>query len=443
MSLRLRVGVLAALGVGIAVALTALAGYFTVADQLQRSVDQNLLERAQEAVNTQFGVPSKVVLQDPETILAADLRIGLIRPDGGMYVANEESAPPVGKAEVAVALGHASHSARTITNNGESMRVVAVPAGPRLALVLAQPTGPTDAILTRLKTVSVVVGGAGIALALWAGFSIAQTGLRPVTKLTEAAENVAATGRLDPIDVEGSDEIARLTHSFNAMLAAVRQSQLRQSQLVADAGHELRTPLTSMRTNLDLLAQTEAEGRLPDDERKALIADVRAQAEELTQLVGDLVELSRDDPPTTTFEPIDLADIVTDAIARVRRRAPRITFESDVQSWTVNGDASALSRAVTNLLDNAAKFSPAEGTVTVTLHGGTLHVTDDGPGISEDDLPHVFERFYRSPEARSRPGSGLGLSIVKATAERHSGVVGAGAADGGGARLSMTIPASG
>ena len=210
-------------------------------------------------------------------------------------------------------------------------------------------------------------------------------------------------------------------------------------RLVADAGHELRTPLTSLRTNLDLLTQAGDEG-LPRDAHEELLTDVRAQIEELTTLIGDLMELARDEQLTLVVETTDLEEILDRALARVRRRAPGITFDVDTHAWWVDGDPAALERAVTNLLDNAAKWSPPAGTIAVRLADGVLTVDDEGPGISPEDLPHVFERFYRAEESRSMPGSGLGLAIVRQVAERHGGSAEAGAAPGGGARLTMTIP---
>ncbi|PSL03666.1 two-component system sensor histidine kinase MprB [Haloactinopolyspora alba] len=442
LSLRTRVGALAAFGVGLAVTLTALAAYLTVSAQLTDSVDESLLDRAEQAVSTPFGDPAMLVQQPAEAILAADLRIGLLRADGQPFAANEASTPPMGDPELAVAKGRSAESVRTVELDGGSFRVVAVPAAPDFALVLAQPTEQTEEVLARLRTVSIIAGGVGIVLAAWAGMSIARGGLRPVRRLTDAAEHVAETGELEPIEVTGSDEIARLAHAFNAMLVALREARLRQSRLVADAGHELKTPLTSMRTNLDLLAQSEASGGMSADDRAQLITDTRAQAVELTQLVGDLVELSREDPPAAAAERIDLADVVRDALERVRRRAPDVAFSADLHSSPVDGDATQLERAATNLLDNAAKFSPPHGTVTVTLRDGALDVSDEGPGIAETDVDRVFDRFYRSTEARGLPGSGLGLAIVKATAERHGGSVDAGRSPSGGARLTMRLPAA-
>jgi two-component system, OmpR family, sensor histidine kinase MprB len=442
MPLRNRVGVLAALGVGLAVLITAVAAYTTVRVQLTQSVDHNLLERAHRAASSQL---VEVLTQVPsEAFLAADVRVALLRADGFADSAlGPASAPPLGTPELAVARGQTEQSIRTASLEGETFRVVAVPASPGVALVIGQPTETVDRVLDRLGLVLLVAGGLGIGLAAWAGASIARAGLRPVERLTSAAEHVAATGELDPIDVEGDDEIGRLAHAFNAMLAALAEARTRQRQLVADAGHELRTPLTSLRTNLDLLAQSDREGGLEPADRAELIDDVRAQLAELSALVSDLMELSREDAPDADRQPMDLADVVSDALTRVRRRAPEVTFSADLRPWPVEGDPHLLGRAVTNLLDNAAKWSPPGGVVDVTLHNGTLQVTDEGPGIADSDLPHIFERFYRSSEARGHPGSGLGLAIVHSAATRHGGQVSADRAPTGGARLTMSIPGSG
>jgi two-component system, OmpR family, sensor histidine kinase MprB len=441
--LRTRVGALAALGVGLAILLTATAAYVTVRVQLTRSVEDDLLDRARQAVTSPLGDPAALTRIPSEAILAADLRVALLGADNrARSPLGANSAPPLGREELAVAQGAAEQSVRLGELSGETYRVVAVPAAPGFALVLGQPTDTVDRTLRTLGLVSLGAGAVGIALAAWAGASIARTGLRPVERLTTAAERVAATGRLEPIQVEGDDEIARLAHAFNEMLAALDQAQVRQRQLVADAGHELRTPLTSLRTNIDLLAQSDREGGLDPAERAGLLADVRAQLEELTTLVTDLIELSREDLPETTRERIDLADVVRDAVTRVRRRAPEVMISADLRPWLVEGDPQLLGRAVTNLLHNAVTWSPPRGAVRVTLRDGTLEVCDEGPGIADTDLPHVFKRFYRSAEARGRPGSGLGLAIVQTAADRHGGTVDAGRTPGGGARLTMTIPST-
>jgi two-component system sensor histidine kinase MprB len=445
LALRTRVSVLAAVGVGLAVLLTSVAAYVTVRSTLGSQRDQTLLERARAAVSTPLGDP-RLLAQVPAAALgAADLRIALLRGrDGQAFSAQGQlSAPPLGNPELAVARGQAAQSVRTASIGGEEFRVVAVPAGEQFALVLAQSTAETEQALRRLRLVLLLVGAAGVALAAYAGLVIARTGLRPVERLTLAAEHVAATERLDPIDVQGSDEIARLTSAFNAMLAALARSRDRQRDLVADAGHELRTPLTSLRTNLDLLGQSESGEGLGRAERAELVADVRAQVAELSDLVGDLVELARTDElmsSTVPVETVDLADVVRRAVERVTRRAPDVRFVTDARPWLMPGDPQSLERAVTNRLDNAAMWSPAGGTVTTSLVDGRLTVSDEGPGIADEDLPHVFDRFYRSAEARTLPGSGLGLAIVRHAVERHSGTVSAARAPEGGTLMVAQFP---
>jgi two-component system sensor histidine kinase MprB len=271
---------------------------------------------------------------------------------------------------------------------------------------------------------------------------VARGGLRPVLRLTEATERVARTGDLRPIPVSGDDELARLTQSFNSMLGGLAESREQQRRLVADAGHELRTPLTSLRTNLELLIESSKPGRptLSEQDTTEIYSDVRGQLDELTTLIGDLVELARQDAPQ-----IELVEVVERALDRARRRAAGVRFDVSLQPWTMLGDASALERAVLNLLDNAVKFSPSEGVIGVTLRplgDGTavIEVTDQGPGIADADLPHVFERFYRSEEARTLPGSGLGLSVVLQAAQRHGGMAYANRAPDGGALMAIRLP---
>jgi two-component system sensor histidine kinase MprB len=319
-----------------------------------------------------------------------------------------------------------------------------VQAGPGTALVVAQSMESVRGALDRLQVILLLTSIAGVVAAGLSGWAVAANGLRPVRRLTAATEHVARTAELTPIEVSGHDELARLTNSFNTMLIALDASQQRQRQLVADAGHELRTPLTSLRTNIELIGQAadNAERSLTTEQRNEIMGDVRSQLEELTTLVGDLVELARDEPMRRDPEPLDFADVVAQAIQRVRLRAPDIEFDVEAESWMVFGEAQLLERAVTNLLDNAAKWSPAGSTVRVRLADGTLTIVDSGPGIDAADLPHIFDRFYRSSEARTLPGSGLGLSIVRRAADRHGGTVEAASEGRGGTTFTMTLPHS-
>jgi two-component system sensor histidine kinase MprB len=230
--------------------------------------------------------------------------------------------------------------------------------------------------------------------------------------------------------VFGSDELARLTEAFNTMLRALAESRERQARLVADAGHELRTPLTSLRTNVELLMASQAPGAppLPDTEMAELRADVLGQIEELSTLVGDLVDLTRDDAGGVVHESVDMTEVVDRCLERVRRRRNDIEFDVHVTPWQVFGDAAGLSRAVLNLLDNAAKWSPSGGRVGLRLtqvdpSHAELVVSDHGPGIPPQERRLVFERFYRSTAARAMPGSGLGLAIVKQVVLKHGGAL--------------------
>ena len=443
-SLASRVMLLAGIAVGLSVAIVALAGYATVRRQMYTSLDRSLLQRASSAAQS-TALSQLTGQRVPSWALgASDVLIYFVSSDGTMVRADRGPVFVRRGPELEVARGQRPYSIRTVTTKGGDYRLVAVPTNLAggTALVLAQSLRSTEETLEQLGIVLTLFGILGVLGATLAGWAVARNGLRPVRRLTGAVEEIARTEKLEPIEVEGNDEIARLASAFNAMLAALSASRDRQRQLVADAGHELRTPLTSLRTNLDLLAQADRTPGLSETARAELLADVRFQIEELTTLIGDLVELAREEPLGRTVESADLADITDRAVERVRRRASELEFDVRTSSWWVNGEPAALERAVTNLLDNAAKWSPPLGTVTVRLEDGDLLVVDEGPGISEEDLPHVFDRFYRSKESRGMPGSGLGLAIVRQVAERHGGSVRAGTSASGGAAFWFSVPGS-
>jgi two-component system, OmpR family, sensor histidine kinase MprB len=440
-SLASRVALLATIAVGVSVALVALAAYLTVRHQLQATMDHSLLNRAGAAARTS----AINELKAPAWVFgAADVKIGFMTAEGqpiGTENGPAEEAITLGRPEIAVARGEQRYSCRTIATGAGDYRVAAVPSNePGVALVVAQSLEPNEYTLDKLGLVLFLFGAVGVIAAGLAGWAVARNGLRPVRRLTDAAEEIARTEKLAPIDVGGNDEIARLARAFNAMLAALAASRDRQRRLVADAGHELRTPLTSLRTNLDLLTQAESRGGLSEASRAELMDDVRFQIEELTTLIGDLTELARDDPAGAVQQVVDLSEIIDRAVERVRRRAPGLHFDVRTQPWWVTGEPAGLERAVTNLLDNAAKWSPALGTVTARLTDGALLVADQGPGIDEEDRPHVFDRFYRSKESRTLPGSGLGLAIVRQVAERHGGTVRVGRSEDGGAAFWFELP---
>ncbi|KRF34749.1 sensor histidine kinase [Nocardioides sp. Soil805] len=440
-SLASRVAVLTTLAVAVSIAAMSLGAFMVMRMQLQGSLDESLLDRAEKAAKytalsqmTERKVPSWM-------LGAADVRIAFITAGGAVVTADEGPQIVLGTPEHDVAVGRRQESVRTIvTAGGVEYRVATVPAGPDQALVLAQLLSSQQRTLAKLGTVMLVAGGLGVLAAALAGWAVAANGLRPVRRLTRSVERIAVTEDLAPLAVEGDDEIARLAGAFNQMLTSLAASRDRQRRLVADAGHELRTPLTSLRTNLDLLAQADTDGGLPEEARRELLDDVRAQIEELTTLVGDLVVLAREDHPAAIIEPVDLAEVTERALVRVRRRAPGVDFDVRLDHWRVTGDATGLERAILNLLDNAAKWSPIGGTITVRLMSGVLTIDDQGPGIPAEDQARVFERFWRSDESRSMPGSGLGLAIVRQVVDRHGGRVAVDDAPGGGTRLTLSLP---
>ncbi|MCM3884676.1 HAMP domain-containing sensor histidine kinase [Frankia sp. R82] len=384
---------------------------------------------------------------------------------------------PVSVADAEVARRARTQNLHTITVAGQSYRLVTVPLqrpAVAAALQLARPTTDVDRTLRDLGLVLLVVGVVGVVGSALAGRIVARAALKPVDAAAAAAEEVARTQNLSAlIPVIGTDEIARLAESLNSMLRALEASRARQRQLVDDASHELRTPLTSLRTNIELLLRAEANPHraLPAADRQALLRDVDAQMRELSGLVSELVELARDEVPADEVERLDLADIVRAAAERARRRANgkgiliEVEIDGDgadptagpavgsavgvgvgvgVAGWhAVNGRANLLERAVTNLLDNAVKFSPPTSVVRIRCQGTEVTVTDEGPGIAPEDQVQVFDRFYRATSARGLPGSGLGLAIVADAVATHGGWVRAESAPGGGARLRMWLPPAG
>lgn len=426
LSLRWRVMLLAMSMVAMVVVLMAVAVYAVVSAALYTDIDNQLQSRAQLLIasGSLAADPAKAI----EGTAYSDVNAMLVNPGRSIYTANQQGQSlPVGQPEKAVIRGELFMSRRTVSDQ----RVLAIHLPNNSSLLISKSLAPTNAVMTKLKWVLLAVGGIGVVIAAVAGGMVARTGLRPVGRLTEAAERVARTDDLRPIPVFGSDELARLTEAFNAMLRALAESRDRQARLVADAGHELKTPLTSLRTNVELLMASSSPGapRIPESELAELRADVIGQIEELSTLVGDLVDLTREDNAHgVALEDIDMSEVIDRSLERVRRRRNDIQFQVDIVGWQVHGDAAGLSRAVLNLLDNAAKWSPSGGTVGVRLRQvdsahAELVVSDEGPGIAPEERGLVFERFYRSTLARAMPGSGLGLAIVKQVIVKHGGMI--------------------
>jgi two-component system sensor histidine kinase MprB len=441
MSFRSRLALAVAIAVAVAIAAASAVTYVFVRNQLRGGIDDSLRAR----VSTRFlrvhidPVSGKPVIDMPPPVFGAvPGYTQLVDRQGQTILQENESVPlPVTTRVKTVAAGQGNAFFFDANVEQTHVRILTVPLGDGFALEISRSLAEVDHSLSRIRFYLIMIAAGGIAIGAALGLGVARTALRPVRRLTEATEHVTETQDLTSrIDTGSRDELGRLASSFNTMLDSLERSVDSQRQLVADASHELRTPLTSLRTNIEVLARSEA---LPADERERLLDDVVEQLAEMSKLVSELVELARGDQPAGEPEEIRLDLLVEEAVARAHRNSPGVAFMTELEPVTILGVQSTIERAVSNLLDNAAKWSPTGGPVEVKVSGGQVVVRDHGPGIDESDLPHVFDRFYRSRSARGLPGSGLGLAIVRQVAEAHGGAVEAERAEGGGTLMRLRL----
>ncbi|HEY7148168.1 MAG TPA: HAMP domain-containing sensor histidine kinase [Gaiellaceae bacterium] len=428
MSFRARIALATAAAVAIAVVAASGVVYLVVKDELYSSVDASLrssmqvIQHAPPDTNLADGPPQPGVFGGyPQAV----------RQDGVTFVRGGNTLTlPVDEHVLRVARGADDTFLANADVGGNHVRMITFPWQPGLAVQIARPLDETDRSLDQIKILLFFIAAGGILVAAGLGLAVSSTALTPVRRLTQATETIAETRDLsERIANAGKDELGRLATSFNAMLAALEESDRARTQLVADASHELRTPLTSLRTNIEVLL---GDRPLPPGERDRLLRDVIDQLGEMTTLISELIELARGERHQVEPEDVRLDLVTAGAVERTKRNRPGVEFTTDLQESMVHGVPETLDRAVGNLLDNAAKWSPPDGEVEVSVRGGEVTVRDHGPGIDEDDLPYVFDRFYRASSARKLPGSGLGLAIVRQVAEAHGGTVVAERADGGG-----------
>ena len=502
-SLRSRLTLLVATAVAVAIAVCAAVCWFIVRSELLDQMDRSLhgpkgpqsMEWIQQyCTGGVSGRPLPFRFQPLQVIDAQGGRCVVGAPGVNVTTADRDlAAGPAGQEAIR----------NGTTEEGAEVRVLTRSVGSGLAVMESRTLAEFQSTLTTLAWILAGVAALGVLGATSAGLFVSRTALRPVGRLAEAVEHVARTEDLDTrLPVEGTDEIARLGTSFNAMTTALAGSRERQRRLIADAGHELRTPLTSLRTNIDLLLRSENAGRpLDPGPKRRLLNSLKAQFEEMSTLVGDLLQLSRSEDEHEPYVEVAFHDVVEAAVRRARLRAPDTSIEVELRPWYVHGDQAALERAVVNLLDNAVKFSgsdttagpvngsrssgtpgstdgsqsggapgltdgsrstvepgsvdgsgsgpatgpgggSATGPVTVRLYDGELAVRDHGPGIPEDELPYVFDRFWRSSSARSMPGSGLGLAIVAQAVRDAGGEITLENAAGRGTRARVRLPGS-
>jgi two-component system sensor histidine kinase MprB len=418
-----------AIAIAVTVAAASAVVWVVAKHQLRSGVDQTLATQAQLAVaghNDPFSRLYYIILHADGTvdrstfpftvpITARARQVATSGPDAGYYT--------------------------DTTINGTHVRELvagAVDHGEPAAVITLTSLVPTDHALARIRFWIFLIGGMGVAAAAALAAFVAAAALKPIRRLTAAAENVAATGDLtERVDATGSDELGRLGRRFNGMLAALEESVGRQRRLVADASHELRTPLTAARTNVDLLR----EGKLPEEEKRRALDEASVELDALTTLVSDLVELARGEERKLRVEDVQLDELVEGVVERAKTRAPSATFVTSLTPTKVRIDPVLLERAVSNLLDNAVKYSPEGAPIEVIVRDGQVIVADHGPGIADEDLPRVFDRFYRAAASRSKPGAGLGLAIVREAAEAHGGRATVESSPKG-ARFTLTLPAS-
>jgi two-component system sensor histidine kinase MprB len=446
-SLRVRIAAAAGTAVAVAVVLATVAVYLAIRSDLRGEVQRDLYTIARQSADQhphggggQNGPPPDDDVNPPQ---ARDFGgppgyVQHLTPAGDVLLPPDEKTKlPVSARAAEIARTGAGKEVTDVHVQGHHLLLLTVGNGTRGAIQVARPLDEVDHELDRVLVVLVLVGVAGVALAAALGLIVARTALAPVARFTSRTEHLAEELDLGQrMEVVGRDELARLAHSFNTTLDALERAVASQRQLVADASHELRTPIASLRANVQVLSDAD---RLPREELDALRRDIIAELDELTALVGDVVELARGDQPAGELDDVRLDEVVTALVERAQRRANAPSFEVQVEPTVVRGEPDRIGRAVSNLIDNACKWNAPGRPVEVRLADGVLEVRDHGPGFAELDLPHVFERFYRAEHARGKPGSGLGLAIVQQAAEAYGGSVEAANAAGGGAVLRLRL----
>jgi two-component system, OmpR family, sensor histidine kinase MprB len=430
-SLRLRLAITTAVAVAAVAAAVCAAAYVAVGRELNQEVNLGLIRESNRVVPL---IRAGSYPPGGECAwLASPDCVQVITGSGKVTPTPTPDLPPAADGTVAVARGERRAYFTDSTFQGLPYRSYIAPAGKGQAVQVSVRTDSLQRSEQRIALALLVIGAAGACGAAASGYAIARTGLRPVAALTRTAERIAATR--DPghrIDLPGNDELSRLARSFNTMLAELEGALDARRQIVADASHELRTPLAGLRTNISLLAMN-----LTDDQRGQVNHALSTQIVEMSGLVNDLIELARGDTTTECVEEVRLDQVVQHCVQTARRHWPRTAFTVETEGCLMRGTPARLARAVTNLLDNAAKFAPEGTPVEVRLRDGRLTVRDHGPGFDEADLPRVFDRFYRAQSARGLPGSGLGLAIVQQVAHAHGTTAEAANAPDGGALLSI------
>ncbi|MCA1842535.1 MAG: HAMP domain-containing histidine kinase, partial [Actinobacteria bacterium] len=411
----------------------AYATHYNTSRELRKQTDTFLTTRALRLQRVGRAIEDRPFSQQPaggvlangtfEGTVGLDSVTQILRPDGTVVSRlNSQPALPVDAQDVAIARGQDRTRLRDATVDGVHYRLLTAPLADGGAVQVARSEAETDAVLAVLRLRLLLIALIGSALATGIAWWVARRATAPIKRLTEASERIASTQDLAmPIDVSGRDEVARLGASFNTMLVALDTSREQQNRLVVDASHELRTPLTAVRTNVEFLRR--AGDTLDPEERGKLLAETSVELDELSNLVVELVELATAERSEEPVDRVDLVEVANDVADRYRRRTGRAITVAAPDSAMAEGRRSMLDRALSNLVDNALKFSPPSQPVEIVVTPQGVEVADRGFGIDPDDQERVFDRFYRSTASRSLPGSGLGLAIVKRIVDLHGGTV--------------------
>ncbi len=435
MGLRWKIALSLATVALIATSAVGLISYRTTSIRLVSEVDRSITQASQQMLdqsrNDRIRVPNRGLLEV--------YWVRLLGADGSVLASSFPDDVPV-EADAEAVIGQSQaldRSTVAVTGTDARVHTIGLPNG---AIQIGRSLDEVDSVLADLRMRTLVLVIAVSLAAALAGWLIAGTVAAPMSRLTKAAEEVGSSGRLDvEVPGTGTDEVGRLGAAFRYMLGALALSRGEQQRLVQDAGHELRTPLTSLKTNLSVLRR---HPEMTSEMRDGVLDDLDSEITELTDLVNELVAVASGDLEAQPNERIDLPALAADVAERVGRRRSRDIAVDVRSSAVVDAPRSALDRAVTNLVDNACKFDQSAGGIDVVVDGGSLTVLDHGPGIPEGDEQRIFDRFHRADSARSMPGSGLGLSIVRDVVVRAGGSVSAAQRDGGGAAIGFTLPVS-
>lgn len=454
MSLRARIAAAVAGGVAVVVLLLGTGVYLSVRSALRDEVDHALVARSEvfgrlhhlpesESRSTppesENGLGLHRMMPPPDPLGGAPGLFQLVDPNGRVQgpFANSDRLP-IDRRVLEVARTGRGTFLRDEHVSGSHVRILTTKhPSSGLALQVARPLDEVDAVLRRLAAIFAVVAVVAILAAAALGGLIARTALGPILRFIGQTRDVSKS--MDPkrrLDESGPAELSNLAESFNRTLDALERSVEAQRHLVADASHEMRTPIAALRSNVQIFLES---GRLPPAERSAMRDAILTELDELTELVADIVELARGADPTEVLQDVEVDEVVGSAVERAKRRSPGLTFDVSIEPTAAVHSPDRVARAVDNLLDNASKWSPADGTIDVRLADGTLTVRDRGPGFDPADLQKVFDRFYRSKHARRTPGSGLGLAIVRQAAESGGGFAEASNADDGGAIVRVSF----